>query len=167
MCGGPATRVFASARTSLSGTRPTLAEVPCSAAKRTFIGSAQGCEAGHRCYRIEAVRPARIQPAGEQPDGGTDLINASGLFDALAQYPEIGCWGFGMHHKSDQDWVSGEHLDETLADLLQKVLPPIVDPTATKVDTEALKRRACIPVNLNDVSGQKPAPACRMKKDNA
>ena len=91
-------------------------------------------------------------------DSGTDLVNASGLFDAPPQHPEIVRRHLRMDSKSRQDGSSGKHLHKTLADFFQKVLPPVVDAAAPQVDPEPLKVGACIPVDLHDVGGQKVFP---------
>jgi hypothetical protein len=91
-------------------------------------------------------------------DGCTNLIEVSGLVDAPAQHPELVCRRLGMHRKSHQDGSSGKHPDETLPDLFQKVLPAAVDLATPKVDTAVLEVRAGVPVNLNDVGGQRPFP---------
>jgi hypothetical protein len=78
------------------------------------------------------------------------------MLDSLAQHPEIVHRRLGMHRKSHQDGGSGKHRDNAFADLLQQMLSSVVDPAAAKVDAKPLKVRACIPVDLDDVSGQKP-----------
>ena len=91
-------------------------------------------------------------------DGCTNLINTSGLLNSLAQHPEIVHRRLGMHRKPHQDRGSRKHPDKAFADFLQEVLSSVVDPTAAKVDPEPLKVGAGIPVDLDDVGGQKRFP---------
>jgi hypothetical protein len=84
-------------------------------------------------------------------DGGTELVKAIGLFDTLAQYPQVVRRDARMHGNPKQDGSTGKGPCKAPADVLQEPLPPVVNASAPQVDAEALEVRPGIPVDFDDV----------------
>jgi hypothetical protein len=84
-------------------------------------------------------------------NGGTELVKAIGLFDTLAQYPQVVRRNALMHGNPKQDGSTGKGPCKAPADVLQEPLPPLVDPTASQVDAQALTVGPGIPMDFDDV----------------
>jgi hypothetical protein len=84
-------------------------------------------------------------------DGGTEFVKAVGLLHALAQYPQVVGRDTLMYGNSEQDGAAGESPCQPPADVLQKPLPPVIDPAAPQVDAQALEVRPGIPMDFDDV----------------
>jgi hypothetical protein len=84
-------------------------------------------------------------------DGGTELVEAIGLFDALAQYPQVVRRDTRMHGNPKQDGSTGESPCKAPADVLQEPLPPVIDASASQVDAQAFEVRPGIPMDFDDV----------------
>jgi hypothetical protein len=85
------------------------------------------------------------------PNNCTKLFEAIGLFDALADDPQIVCWCFGMHGKAYENGGARERVDQAPADLVEKPLPLVVNAAASQVAPRTLKVGACVPVDLYNV----------------
>jgi hypothetical protein len=84
-------------------------------------------------------------------DNCTKLFEAIGLFDALADDPQIVCRCFGMHGKAYENGGARERVDQAPADLVEKPLPLVVNAAASQIDPRTLKVGACVPVDLYNV----------------
>jgi hypothetical protein len=84
-------------------------------------------------------------------NGGTELDKAIGLFDTLAQDPQVVRRDARMHGNPKQDGSTGKGPCKAPADVLQEPLSPVVNPSAPQVDAQAFKVRPCVPMNFDDV----------------
>jgi hypothetical protein len=84
-------------------------------------------------------------------NGGTEFVKAIGLFDTLAQYPQVVRRDARMNGNPKRDGSTGKGPCKAPADVLQEPLPPVINPSPPQVDAEALKVRPGIPVDFDDV----------------
>ncbi len=84
-------------------------------------------------------------------DGGTELVKAIGLFDTLAQDPQVVRRDARMYGNPEQDRSTGKGPCKAPADLLQEPLPPLVNPSPPQVDAQAFEVGPCIPMDFDDV----------------